>query len=500
MYGHCHGIVSLFTELLQTERKSEENMKVGVYIRVSTDKQAEEGYSLAAQQRQLTAYAESQGWEIADFYMDDGYSAKDMNRPQLKRLIKDIERGTVELVLVYKLDRLTRSVLDLSNLLELFEKYKCKFDSATEDYNTRSSSGRLFLNIIATLAQFERERLAERVQFGMAEKVRGGEWHGGTAPYGYDYKDGELVINENEAKYVRWIFGWYVGGLSVRKIVLRLNDMGITTKSGSIWREIRVRYILQNPIYIGTLRWGVWTNQENGFMVEDAAPPIIDKQTFDEAKKIQNARTQHHPRRQNSPYIFSGALRCARCAAGFKGHKRSKNGQTYYSYQCINRTDSGICDLPMISERILEHAFIQHFEKLPEPSRKSETPKTNDHEDEVKEIQKELENLKKRRKKWQYMFANDFISQDDLLSRLKEEQNLQSQLVSRLEELNEEVEEELDPEQVHIVSRYIRENWEELTRAEKKLFIQNTIEKIVVERVDAKIRTQRVRILEIVYR
>src|SRR5690606_13381288 len=167
-------------------------MRCAIYRRVSTDLQAEEGFSLEAQKNRLLAYAESQGWTVIEDYCDEGYSAKSLDRPEMQRLISDIKKKKFDVVLVYRLDRLVRSVLELHELLQLMERYDVRFKSATEIFDTTSATGRLFITLIATLAQWERETIAERVHLGMAKKAEQGERNGAPAPYGYDLVDGKL--------------------------------------------------------------------------------------------------------------------------------------------------------------------------------------------------------------------------------------------------------------------------------------------------------------------
>ena len=181
-------------------------MRVAIYVRVSTLEQAKEGYSIKAQLKRLKAYAVSQNWKVAETYIDDGESAKDIDRTDLKRMLEDMKNDKFDIVLVYKLDRLTRSVLDLYKLLETFEKHNIKFKSATEVYDTTNAMGRLFITLVAALAQWERENLAERVKMGMEQKAREGKWVINVAPFGYDLVGKDyLKINEDEATVVKEI-------------------------------------------------------------------------------------------------------------------------------------------------------------------------------------------------------------------------------------------------------------------------------------------------------
>lgn len=468
-------------------------MRTALYGRVSTEEQYKEGFSIAAQRERLEAYAKSQGWDVIDYYVDE-VSAKDTNRPALQRMLKDIEEGIIDVVLVYRLDRLTRSVLDLYQLLDLFEENNCKFKSATEVYDTTTAMGRLFITLVAALAQWERENLSERVSMGMSQKARQGEWHGSRPPFGYDYSDGELRINADEAKYIQWIYKWYIDGLSDRKIAIRLNDMGVTTKQGASWREGRIRYILTNPLYIGTMRWGVRVNQEQAFEVEDAAPAIIDNETYEQAQRTRDGRRGLHPRRMTSPYVFSGALRCARCGGAFKGHKRNRGKTAHLSYRCVNRYENQ-CDMPMISERILEGAFLKFFKQIPEPTVEPQD-RQPDNLKEIESLERDLAEIKRRRKKWQYAWANELMTDEEYKDRMKEEQRLEDEIRNELNEISVE-KEELPPEHANIIGQYIQENWEELTQQEKKVFVQNTIEEMLIERVDVKTRADRAKILEI---
>ncbi|MGZ7119966.1 MAG: recombinase family protein, partial [Methanobacterium sp.] len=201
-------------------------MKVAAYVRVSTNEQAQEGYSIAAQKNRLEAYALSQGWEIVKWYVDEGESAKDLNRTDLTRMLKDVKLGIFDVVLVYKLDRLTRSVMDLYKLLDKFEEYNVKFKSSTEIYDTSTAMGRLFITLVSALAQWERENLGERVSMGMQQKAKEGKWTVANPPLGYVSNDSVLSIHPSEAAIVKEIYSLYLSGMGMWKIAGNLNERG----------------------------------------------------------------------------------------------------------------------------------------------------------------------------------------------------------------------------------------------------------------------------------
>mgnify|MGYP002624550982 FL=1 len=177
-------------------------MRAALYIRVSTDEQAREGFSIDAQKRKLLAYAESQDWDVVSVLVDDGYSTKDLNRPAMQELLQKVRNEEIDVVLVFKLDRLTRSVRDLYALLDEFSRHDVGFRSAQEQFDTTTTMGRAMLGILGIFAQWERETIAERVRFGMEQKVREGKKPGGKYPFGYDRK-GNLIPDEAEIKIGR---------------------------------------------------------------------------------------------------------------------------------------------------------------------------------------------------------------------------------------------------------------------------------------------------------
>ena len=240
-------------------------MKTGIYCRVSTEEQVD-GFSINAQIDKLTKYAESCDWEVVDYYIDEGISGKNLcDRGEVKRLIDDVCCGKINNVLVYKLDRITRSMKDLIFLIELFDKYNCTFNSQTEKIDTSNAVGRMFIKIIGIFAEFERENLAERVSFGYEQKTREGNYTNCNGVYGYDYVNGYgLIVNDLEKEVVEKIYKWFLDGESMLGIANKLDLEGVPTKRGGKWRSSTIKSILTNPLYIGKVRYGV--HKSNGFL------------------------------------------------------------------------------------------------------------------------------------------------------------------------------------------------------------------------------------------
>ncbi|WP_445505781.1 recombinase family protein [Niallia sp. 03091] len=481
-------------------------MKCVIYIRVSTEEQAQEGYSIKAQLSRLEAYAISQGWTIVKTYIDDGQSAKDMNRTDLKKMLNDLEKNEYECVLVYRLDRLTRSVLDLYTMLDIFEKHNVKFKSATEVYDTTTAMGRLFITLVAALAQWERENTGERVRMGMTQKAKEGKWVINVAPYGFDIDGDFLKINELEAAVVKEIFNLYLTGkYGVGKIAKMLNQKGYLTKAGANWQDGPVRYILTNKIYIGTMRYNYRVNKEQYFEIENAVLPLIEKEKFYEVQSILNNRSTLHPRKATSPYIFTSVLRCSRCGGAMAGRQATskRNGKKYisYSYYCHNQK-FGTCDLPHIAQNYLE---IQFLNKIKEWNMSYELGNdiVNNAESKpdvtkrIKVINNELKALESRRSKWQYAWVNNMLSDNDLRKRTEEEDTKEKTLLRELDKLNQN--EQIDSKREMLAEALLdlQKNWNKLDVYEKKKFVLLVVKELSVNKAFKKMVPESVEITNI---
>ncbi|HYG60794.1 MAG TPA: recombinase family protein, partial [Symbiobacteriaceae bacterium] len=259
-----------------------------IYARVSTEEQAQSGFSLGAQRERLEAFCVSQGWEVAGKYIDEGVSAKDLNRPEFQRMMSEVEPGDV--VLVYKLDRLTRSVRDLDDLLKEFDRMEVKFRSVTEQFDTTTATGRLFIRMVAEMAQWERETIAERAAFGKLKKAKQGEWSGGTVPIGYITVPSEkqkagrtllkLVPDPERSHLIPMIFERYLEGRGVRAIATWLNsELGARTLQGCKFHQLTVSRILSNPIYCGDVVHGRRVKGPET-RVQGSHQPLISREVF----------------------------------------------------------------------------------------------------------------------------------------------------------------------------------------------------------------------------
>ncbi|NMQ06311.1 recombinase family protein [Candidatus Accumulibacter phosphatis] len=232
--------------------------RCAVYCRVSTDERLHQSFnSIDAQKEAGLASVASQraeGWiPVPDDYTDPGYSGGNLERPALKRLLTDIEAGKIDIVVVYKIDRLTRSLTDFSRLIEVFERNKVSFVAVTQQFNTTTSMGRLMLNVLLSFAQFEREVTSERIRDKIAASKAKGMWMGGPLPLGYDVENRLLVINEIEASLVKHIFKDFVRCRSTTDMVRELTANGQTTKSGLPFTKQMLYKMMHNRIYLGEI-------------------------------------------------------------------------------------------------------------------------------------------------------------------------------------------------------------------------------------------------------
>ncbi len=350
--------------------------RCAVYTRVSTDEGLDQEYnSIDAQRDAGHAYITSQraeGWiPVADDYDDPAYSGGNMGRPALKRLLADIEAGRIDIVVVYKIDRLTRSLTDFSKMIELFERHGVSFVSVTQQFNTTNSMGRLMLNILLSFAQFEREVTGERIRDKIAASKKKGLWMGGIPPLGYDVKERRLVVNEKEAKTIRHIFRRFVQLGSATLLVKELRLDGVTSKSwvtqsgrlreGKPIDKSLIYKLLNNRVYLGEIKHKAqWYKGEH--------PAIIDRDLWDQAHAIleTNWRKRANAIRGKVPFLLKGLVFGSDGRAMSPYHTKNRYGWRYRYYQPQRdaKEHAGASGLPRLPAADLESAVMEQIRAI----------------------------------------------------------------------------------------------------------------------------------------
>jgi len=296
---------------------SAKHVRCAIYTRVSTDQGLEQDFnSLDAQYEASQAYIRSQahaGWTLLRAKYDDGgFSGGNTDRPALQRLLADIGAGKVDVIVVYKVDRLTRSLADFAKLVELFDRYNVSFISVTQQFNTTTSMGRLTLNVLLSFAQFEREVTSERIRDKIAASKRKGLWVGGMVPLGYDTKDRKITVNEAEAERVRTIFRTYLRLGSLSLLMAELHKQGIVSKTrtlksgktvgGIAFTRGPLAHLLRNRFYIGEVAF-------KGEILNGEQPAILDRDLFDAVQaELDQQMNNHKATRTNSEALLTGRI------------------------------------------------------------------------------------------------------------------------------------------------------------------------------------------------
>ncbi len=320
--------------------------------------------SLDAQREACQAYIASQrseGWvELTDRYNDGGFSGGTLERPALKHLLADIEEGRIDVVVVYKIDRLSRSLMDFSRLVEVFDRNGVTFVSVTQSFNTTTSMGRLTLNILLSFAQFEREVIGERIRDKFAASRKRGLWMGGTVPLGYAVRDRKLVVVETDAAIVRDIFERFLTLRSTTKLARAVAADGVTTRHGKPMDKLFLHRLLRNRVYIGDA-----VHKGTAYPGEHA--PIVDQALWDRAHDVLRVspRTRAANARAETPALLKGLLFGPTGAAMSPTHTRRGNRQyRYYVSQSVLKQGAGACPIGRVAAAEIEMAVVQQLRVL----------------------------------------------------------------------------------------------------------------------------------------
>ena len=347
-------------------------IRCAVYTRKSCEDGLEQEFnSLDAQRLAGENYIASQiheNWRLVSKHYDDGgFSGGNMNRPALKELFEDIKAGLIDMVVVYKIDRLSRSLFDFSKIVELFDQYNVSFVSVTQSFNTSNSSGKLMLNILLSFAQFERELSGERIRDKFAASLKKGMWMGGTPPLGYTCKDRKLIIEEKEAKVVRFIYNKFLQTESYFEIAGILNNAGHRTRprketpQGKMFEPKAVLRILKNPYYKGCV-----VHKKNVYPGEHEA--IIEESVWNQVQEIfkKHEKPGQKVRKTITPSFLKGLVHCGSCNVLMHQTCSNKKGLQYRYYTCSNHMKYKSCEASQhtFPAEIMEKRVVEEIVRI----------------------------------------------------------------------------------------------------------------------------------------
>lgn len=471
-------------------------LETGIYVRVSTEEQAQEGYSIRAQEQKLKDYSRIKEWGVYKVYIDDGISGKNIqDRPAIQEMISDIENGKVNNVLVFKIDRLTRNTADLIYLVNLFNAYDCAFNSLSESIDTQTASGRMFIKIIGIFAEFERENIIERTKIGFERKVREGYTLATRTPsYGYDRKIGEKIqtINEFEASIVREVFDMFVNkNMSCLEIANNLNERKIPTKENAVWHTRTIKNMLTNCNYVGMVRYAT-KDKNRHFEAEGAHEPIISKELYEETQNlIQKISVKSYTKRPKEDSYYSGILFCAKCGGKMTSHgnyRKDKNGNIDVGrdYRCSNYIKK-TCSASNVSHKKVEQAFrdyINNIEDLSIPDEikiAEQQERQRQNADLLNGLYKQEKALEHKEKEIVKFYVSGSMELGDYMEIKKTIEKEKVNMMSKIQELETEgIEAEEQNLRKEDIIKNLRENWDLLTNLEKRQFLVNFVDKIIV--------------------
>ena len=362
-----------------TQTEEPRRVRCAIYTRKSTSEGLESDFNTLDAQREAAEFyiraMRSERWEaLPDRYDDGGFTGANIERPALQRLLADIDAGKVDLVMVYKVDRLSRSLLDFAQLLARFETQNVGFVSTTQQFNTRDAMGRLTLNIVVSFAQFEREMIADRTRDKMGAARKRGKWLGSRPPLGYlgDRERMRLVVVPDEAEQVRTIFQLYLRLGSAAEVANRLGELRWEKKKsrtragrtigGGPWTEKDVHVVLRNPLYLGKVDF-------KGQRYEGEQDAIVDVTLFERVQATLNAKACGRGRRRgrNPEYLLQSLLHCGVCGYPMTTTSgKGRNGEVYRYYACRNRArqSEDRCQHPRLSAPEVEELVVSRVRRV----------------------------------------------------------------------------------------------------------------------------------------
>lgn len=444
--------------------------RVAIYIRVSTEEQALNGDSIEAQRSELREFAKKSGYKIVDYYIDDGYTATNLKRPNLTRLLEDVSKNKIDMILFTKIDRWSRGVRNYYKLQDTLDKHSVHWKTIFEDYDTSTAAGRLHINIMLSVAENESAQTSERIKAVFKNKLSRGEVCSGKIPRGYKIENKKLVIDSEVAPMIQDIYNFYEKTNSLNQLVIYVKDTYYHI------HQLTLKRILTNSLYIGT-------HVCESSITENYCEPIISKEQFDKIQKMIKMNVRTYKRKYNDapPYLFTGMLICKECGKRMVPNRsrryNKKDGYYFYiTYKCQNCFKEHKCinnhvvpEKNILEKYLLDNIFIElkaHVAKFKainmlNKEKRSKSNKTS--------IKRKIDRLRE-------LYLDDLISKEDY----KIEYELLTKKMKEIEK-NEQLPEIKNLDQIeNFLNMDLESIYTTLNPTEKRRLWMSVIDKIVL--------------------
>lgn len=430
-----------------------QTIRVAIYARVSTEEQAEHGYSIDAQLDTLRKYCDIYKWEIVGEYVDRGVSGKSIEgRYELQRLLRDAQDRKFDEVLVWKFNRMARKNIDLLHIVDLLEKNNVAFRSISENFDTTTSMGKFALQMMGAVGELERNTIVDNVKMGHKQRARTGK-HNGKVPIGYRSvkvdergKETRIVVVEEEAALVRNIFEQYAAGHGLKAIANDLNHRDHKTRTGKAFSTCAIRDILDNPMFVGKIRYNRYENwaerRRNGkstelILSDGHHPAIISEELWEKVQLLRQKKSVMPKKRFEGEYLLTGLIRCPECGAAMTASRtvnRAKDGtkivRMYYSCGRFRSQGSSVCHAnsvrkdeaeKAVTERIRQAVTQPHIlKKVVRSINEHRTGRIKPLRDELAAVQARIDKLEEKKRKYLGLYEMDEIDRDLFAERLND--------------------------------------------------------------------------------
>lgn len=484
-------------------------ISVACYCRVSTEEQAREGYSISAQRDRLVAFCRAQEWSAVDIYIDEGESGAKIDRPELNRLQQDAKDGKFNLVLVWKVDRLSRKVAHLAQLVEELDRQGIAFRSVTEPFDTSHAAGRAFMQMLGVFAELERENIRERSRLGIRKRVQEGYLHGRPVMIGYSNTDkGKWEIDPEGAEVVHWIFDQYLSGIGPFRMAQMLKKGSIPGLSAQVIKEEfsqakflstvdRIRWIIKNPVYAGYAPLG-------DELYKGRHEAIIDPKTWRKVNALMESRYNVPNRAHTTRYLLSGRVVCGLCGANMYGFRQpnpssTKDVRPYLEYYVCSNSTAGrgkmkTCTNWGVKREVAEGAALDAIRdlalstnldsaSLPQPDLELQGRRRS--------IMSSLTQLERSQRKWFDAFEQSPDLEDVALDRIRVLGERQRELTKELAETEKKIRLAGSPLDKDEVESYLRDVGAVINHADPdqlREIIRSLVKKVIVTPTQERVR------------